>query len=262
LKKANFEKQLQDEKLSEEQRKEIQGQADKDFADFQAKKLAVVDATARKIVEIDKTTAEQQKQNTAALVDFTQQAFSSLFSTLRTLNEANAGATEAEQRKAFERNKSYATAEALVNTFLSVTKIFANAAANPKSILFPAQPYIEAALATAAGLATVAKIRNTTFQGGGGGEGGGGYGTSTGTLGGSTGGGTNVLNPFAGQGGGGTNILPPRLAPPSGGGIGGGQVVQAGFGGEQVPVVRAYVLAGDVTDAQEVDIKLQQKRQL
>jgi hypothetical protein len=254
--KAVFDKQLQDESLTEEQRKVIQEAAAADFQAFQDRKKAAIEKTAREIIAIDNETTQAQKDNTLSLIQFTQQSFTDLFSVLRDLNEANAGATEAEQRKAFEQNKNFATAEAVINTLLTVTRIFANAAANPKSVLFPAQPYIEAGIAAATGFATVAKIRSAQFGGAGG------SGSSAGGSAGSVsggGGGSNILNPFASEGGG-TNVLPPRLAPP-GGGKAGEQIGTGEQGVGNVPIVRAYVLAGDVTDAQTADAKLNQKRQ-
>lgn len=255
--KAVFDKQLEDEKLTEEQRKAIQESAAADFQSFQDKKKAAIEKAAREIVAIDDETTQKQKDNTLSLIQFTQQSFTDLFSVLRDLNEANAGATEEEQRKAFENNKNFATAEAVVNTLLTITRIFANAAANPSSILFPAQPYIEAGIAAATGFATVAKIRNAQFGGGGatGGTGAGSAGSVSGA-----GGGSNILNPFSTPSGG-TNILPPRLAPPSGGKTG-EQIGRGPEGVGNVPIVRAYVLSGDVTDAQVADAKLQEKRKL
>jgi hypothetical protein len=254
--KAVFDKQLQDESLTEEQRKVIQEAAAADFQAFQDRKKAAIEKTAREIIAIDNETTQAQKDNTLSLIQFTQQSFTDLFSVLRDLNEANAGASEAEQRKAFEQNKNFATAEAVINTLLTVTRIFANAAANPKSVLFPAQPYIEAGIAAATGFATVAKIRSAQFGGAGGG--GSSAGGSAGSVSGG-GGGSNILNPFASEGGG-TNVLPPRLAPP-GGGKAGEQIGTGEQGVGNVPIVRAYVLAGDVTDAQTADAKLNQKRQ-
>ena len=253
--KAVFDKQLQDESLTEEQRKVIQEAAAADFQAFQDRKKAAIEKTAREIIAIDNETTQAQKDNTLSLIQFTQQSFTDLFSVLRDLNEANAGASEAEQRKAFEQNKNFATAEAVINTLLTVTRIFANAAANPKSVLFPAQPYIEAGIAAATGFATVAKIRSAQFGGAAGG--GSSAGGSAGSV--SGGGGSNILNPFASEGGG-TNVLPPRLAPP-GGGKAGEQIGTGEQGVGNVPIVRAYVLAGDVTDAQTADAKLNQKRQ-
>jgi len=228
----------------------------KDFQKFQDAKTAAITKGAAELQAVDDKSTQAQKDNTVALINFTQQSFSDLFSALRDLNSANAGATEEEQRKAFENDKNYATAEAVINTLLTITRIFGNAAANPTSILFPAQPYIEAGIAAATGFATVSKIRNATFGGATGGAGG----TSGGSTGSVSGGGSNVLNPFSTQGGG-TNVLPPRLAPPSGGsqGVKAGNE-QQGIG--NVPIVRAYVLSGDVTDAQTADARLQEKRKL
>ena len=253
--KAKLEEQLKDEKLTEEQRNVILEQINENRKTFEARKLGIIEATAREIVKIDNETIQAQKDNTTALIQFTQQSFTDLFSVLRDLNEANTGASEAEQRKAFENNKNFATAEAVINTLLTVTRIFANAAANPKSVLFPAQPYIEAGIAAATGFATVAKIRSAQFGGAAGG--GSSAGGSAGSV--SGGGGSNILNPFATEGGG-TNVLPPRLAPP-GGGKAGEQIGTGEQGVGNVPIVRAYVLSGDVTDAQTADAKLNQKRQ-
>jgi len=53
-----------------------------------------------------------------------------------------------------------------MDTYKGANAIFASAAANPASILFPAQPFIQAGLAIAAGIANVKKIASTQFGGG------------------------------------------------------------------------------------------------
>jgi len=67
-------------------------------------------------------------------------------------------------RKAFEENKKIQIAMALVQTFSGAAAAFASAAANPISILGAAYPFIQAGLATAAGLANVAKIQSTQYK--------------------------------------------------------------------------------------------------
>ena len=121
--KAKLEEQLKDEKLTEEQRKVILDEIAENRKTFEAKKLGIIETTAQEIVKIDDETTQKQKDNTISLIQFTQQSFSDLFSVLRDLNEANTGASEAEQRKAFENNKNFATAEAVINTLLTVTRI-------------------------------------------------------------------------------------------------------------------------------------------
>ena len=162
---------------------------------------------------------------------------------------------EAEAQRTFKIQQDFAVAAALIDGASAVLRIFSNAAANPKSILFPAQPYIEAALATAFTAARINQIKSTSLSGGGGG----GFGAVGG------GGGSSVVNPFSGGGfgGGGTNILPPRLAPPSGGGGRFGETAGSEQqGGVNTPIIRTYVLAGDVTDAQTAEARLNQKRKL
>lgn len=79
---------------------------------------------------------------------------------------------EAEQEKIrrtyFERQKKMQIAQALISTYEGATNAFKSTAASPITTLFPAAPYIAAASAIASGLAQVAAIRSTTFEGGGG----------------------------------------------------------------------------------------------
>jgi hypothetical protein len=173
---------------------------------------------------------------------------------IQKIQEAGDAQLDAQAKKALEIQKNYAVAQALLDGTSAVLRIFSNAAANPKSILFPAQPYIEAAIAAAFTGAKIAQIKSTSLGGGSAPSGGGG-----GLFGGPT---TGGLSPFGAEFGG-TNILPPRLAPPSGGGGRFGETqASEKTGGTQIPIVRAYVLAGDVTDAQTADMKINQKRKL
>jgi hypothetical protein len=64
--------------------------------------------------------------------------------------------------------KAAAIASTIINTYAAAWAIFRNATANPKSILFPAQPYIEAGTAIVAGLKNVAQIVKVPAPGGGG----------------------------------------------------------------------------------------------
>jgi hypothetical protein len=77
---------------------------------------------------------------------------------------ATAGESEEAQRKAFNISKAASIAQAIVNTFLGVTS-----ALKMKEEVFPGQRFVQAGLTLAAGLAAVAKIKATQFQGGGGG---------------------------------------------------------------------------------------------
>lgn len=72
--------------------------------------------------------------------------------------------------------KGLAVAQATMDTYKAVNGIFANAAANPSTILFPAYPYIQSGIALVKGLATVKNILKTpevatsVTAGGGGGQ--------------------------------------------------------------------------------------------
>lgn len=76
-------------------------------------------------------------------------------------------------KRAFEIQKAANIAQALISTYQGANAIFASAAANPATVLFPAQPFIAAGLAVAGGLANVANISRQKFEGasiGGGGD--------------------------------------------------------------------------------------------
>ena len=83
---------------------------------------------------------------------------------LSALNEAFAGETEADQKRAFERNKKFQIAQAIIQTGTAVTGAL-TAGGNPIKFATGAQ-FVEAGIALATGLAQVATIRKTKFQGG------------------------------------------------------------------------------------------------
>lgn len=116
-----------------------------------------------------KDLANQKEVNNAKI-----QMLSDTLSTLSSLTELFGKKDEANAKKAFQVNKAISIADAIIKTYLGANAIFATAAANPKSVLFPAQPFIAAGLAIAGGFANVAKISATQFGGGGSASGGGG----------------------------------------------------------------------------------------
>ena len=147
--------------------------------------------------------------------------------TIASLAEAFGKGDEARAKKAFKLQKAASIAQATVDTYKGAQGIFANAAINPSTILFPAQPYIQAALAVAAGLVNVKNIASQQFQSN----------TppstpppSTGGGGGSTESQPAQFNPLAAQF---INNRPDQLTP------------------------RAFVLAGDVASQQEVRQKVE-----
>jgi hypothetical protein len=201
---------------------------------------------------------ELKAQKIAELDDIILDGTKSLLSDLSTLNQNFAQGNEAAQKQAFEQQKAFATVSAIIDTYLAAQKAFTSQIipGDPSS-LFRAQ--VAAGVAIAVGLARVAVIRSQQFNnpntGGGGGSAGGSVGGGGGG-GAAGGGGGGLFGEFTGT------VLPPRLAPPSGGGDRADTTGEFQQLGVTTPIVRAYVLSGDVTDAQTADIKLQQKRKL
>ena len=117
---------------------------------------------------------------------------------------------------------------ATMETYKGATAIFASAAANPKSVLFPAQPFIMAGAAIASGLANVASIAKQKFQASG--SGGGGSASSP-----------NV--PSVGGASPNFNIV---------GDTGVNQLAETLGNSNQQPV-KAYVVGNDVTTQQSLD---------
>lgn len=120
-----------------------------------------------------KDLAYQKEVNNAKV-----QMLSDTLGTLSSLTELFGKKNEANAKKAFQINKAISIADAIIKTYQGANAIFATAAANPTSVLFPAQPFISAGLAIAGGLANVAKIASTQFGGGASASGGAGGGDS------------------------------------------------------------------------------------
>ena len=146
---------------------------------------------------------------------------------------AFAGKSEAQQKRAFQMQKAVSIAQAVMDTYKGANAIFASAAANPASVLFPAQPFIQAGLAIAAGIANVKKIASTQFGGGATPSGGG-------ATGGSAGGGssTQPATPNVSLFGQNNNANNLSSTPSQ----------EANGGGEMV--VKAVVVESDITNAQ------------
>ena len=131
---------------------------------------------------------EREKAVEAAKIDLAVQGIGALIN----LTTAFAKDNEKSQRRAFEINKKLQIAQAIMATYQGANNIFATAALNPGSILFPAQPFIAAGIAIANGLANVISISKQQFQS-------------------SSPGSSSIQTPtFGGGGGGGT---PPTLQP-------------------------------------------------
>ena len=110
----------------------------------------------------DKATKDGELQRESDLRQAQQQMADQSFSIIGDIITATAGESEEAQRKAFNISKAASIAQAIVNTFLGVTS-----ALKMKEEVFPGQRFVQAGLTLAAGLAAVAKIKATQFQGGG-----------------------------------------------------------------------------------------------
>jgi hypothetical protein len=112
----------------------------------------------------DKATKGGELQRESDLRQAQQQMADQSFSIIGDIITATAGQSEEAQRKAFNVAKASNIAQAIVNTYLGVTQALAMT-----KVVFPGQQFVQAGLTLAAGLANVAKIKATQFQGGGGG---------------------------------------------------------------------------------------------
>ena len=178
---------------------------------------------------IDDQAAEDKKKAQIATATQTADIAASSFGALGNLATAFASNNEKSQKRAFKINKAVQLAQALISTYQGANAIFASAAANPATVLFPAQPFIAAGAAIAAGLANVANISRTKFQGGGGGA-------------------SSASAPPSLGGGGGSQ--PAQFNTIGGTGI---NQLAEGLGGQNSQPVQAYVVSGDVTTAQSLD---------
>lgn len=119
-----------------------------------------------KLEEKKKKAAQEELERAIALEDAKLQLAADGVGALINLTTAFAKENEKSQKRAFEINKRLQIAQAIIQTYQGANAIFAAAAANPKTVLFPAQPFIAAGLAIVNGLANVATISKQQFQSG------------------------------------------------------------------------------------------------
>jgi len=218
---------------------------------------ALNEAKNKALKKQEETFVKEDKARRLEVQEFAINSATSLIGDLKSLNQIYDKDNEEAAKKAFEREKALSIVETILSTYLAASKAYASQIipGDPTSVI---RAQVAAGVAIVGGLARLAVIKSQTFDGGG--STGGGAGAVASSQG-SVSGGGNILNPFSTQGGG-TNILPPRLAPPSGGGQQGTQIGNQQQSVDNVPIVKAYVLAGDVTDAQVAEAKINQKRKL
>jgi hypothetical protein len=162
------EKALRDEKLAILREEKAQREADlkKRFTDsdefakayillteeMRLKEQGIAEDSADKIGKIERNRRQQDLQMASEAVG-----------ALGDLLTAGLGKSEKDQRKAFEINKKASMGQALINTFMAVTAAL-TAGGNPIK-LAKGRQFIDAGIALATGLAQVAKISKTQFQG-------------------------------------------------------------------------------------------------
>jgi hypothetical protein len=162
------ERALRDEKLAILREEKAQREADlkKRFTDadefakayillteeFRLKEQGIAEDSADKISKIERNRRQQDLQMASEAVG-----------ALGNLLTAGLGKSEKDQRKAFEINKKASMGQALINTFMAVTAAL-TAGGNPIK-LAKGRQFIDAGIALATGLAQVAKISKTQFQG-------------------------------------------------------------------------------------------------
>jgi hypothetical protein len=162
------EKALRDEKLAilREEKAEREADLKKRFTDsdefakayillteeMRLKEQGIAEDSADKISKIERNRRQQDLQMASNAVG-----------ALGDLLTAGLGKSEKDQRKAFEINKKASIGQALINTFMAVTAAL-TAGGNPIK-LAKGRQFIDAGIALATGLAQVAKISKTQFQG-------------------------------------------------------------------------------------------------
>jgi hypothetical protein len=130
------------------------------FASNTARMMQIMDSDRE--LEILKETEEKKRATRQAVINKTAQMTMDSLSALNALYTSSLGQSEKDQRRAFEANKKFSIAQALISTFLAVNNAL-TAGGNALKLASGAQ-FVEAGIALTAGLANVIKIRKTTFQ--------------------------------------------------------------------------------------------------
>jgi hypothetical protein len=150
---------------------------------------------------------------------------------LTALSELGEQKTEEGRKKAFKRNKALQIAQAVADTYASATKAYGSQLV-VGDVTSPVRASIASGIAVATGLANIAKIAKTQYEGGN---------TSTPSASGGGGGGSMAMSSGI------TNSSTPQLNP----------LVTDFVKNRPDQITPAYVLAGDVASATEVREKVQ-----
>ena len=228
--------------LNEEARAQAEEQAALEAEEAQAALDAFLDRLQKEKEAKDKAAAEdkaRRDQETANELAAAQQRVAIAQGTLgalQSLTSAFAKDTEASQKKAFKINKALQIAQATIQTYQSATAAYASQLTIPTPDA-PIRASIAAGAAIASGLAQIAVISKTKFQGGG---------TPPSTPSASTGG-LGGINAPAGAGG----AQAPQL-----------DLSFLGEGAGQEGPIQAYVVSENVSNAQQANQKIQEQASL
>ena len=237
------------EAVTEEQKYQRQLEITAQYYDdlIEQARLAGLDITELEVAKNAALKAEQDAYNAQSIDD--QKAYReqlvtlatdsalSLIGDLKSLNQLFDQDSEDAARKAFNREKALASVETVISTYLSAQKAYASQLSIPTPDA-PVRAAIAAGVAIASGLARLAVINSQQFKESGTASGGGGGGAS----------------------GGGSVPTGPSVA--GFGNAPGGLFPNPARGASGAPVIKTYVLAGDVTTAQEAETRIQQRRKL
>lgn len=192
--------------------------------EFEKAEQAKLDA-AKKAAEEEEALRLKAIADEQAVKEAKIQLATSTLSALSNITALFGKNNEKVAKRAFQIQKAISIAQATISTYESANAIFASTAKNPITTIFPGAPFVAAGVAVAAGLANVATIAAQQFQGSG-----------------STPGNNNTTPPSFG-GGGGTDSQPASFNP---------FAAQFITNRPDQYLPRAYVLAGDVSSAQEI----------
>jgi hypothetical protein len=181
--------------------------------------------------EVDAALANQKKQEEgeqalyAARYQIAQQTIGGLMD----LNSALVDSGIVDAKKGFQIAKALGIAQATISTIEGTQNAFTTASASPITTAFPAYPFIQAGIAAAAGIARIASIRAQQFNGGG-----------------------NVPKPTANGGGGGGGATPAPAV----------DLSYLNQGSNKAQPLQAYVLATNVSSAQEAEQKIKDQSKI
>lgn len=228
--------------LNEEARAKQEEQAAREAEEAQAEQDAFLERLKKRKEAKDKAAAEDKEraERLAAqekrIEEQKRDVRDKTIQALADLNEAFAGETEEQQKKAFERGKKIAIAQTLISTYESATAAFKSVVGIP--VIGPGLATAAALAATATGLANVKRIKSQEFQAGG---------TEGGT--------SSTSSPSPSLSGAATQATQAPQAPQL-------DLSFLGEGAVSEAPIQAYVISQDVSNAQQANQQIQEQAQL